>query len=386
MRRWGAGLDPTWPTLAAAVEHHRGGAAPSGLTDRLGAAQQSAGLVRSALDHGVGGLLAEAFRLSDLDVPAPLVQELLAGSARHLRALDDLDTVGAALGPAGIPWVVAKGPVLASLWFGQPFLRAYDDLDVYVAPDRFAEAVAILRGAGASVLDTDEFLCRHVPGEVRVGLATGGVVDLHWQPFFYQVHARRFPHGVRRMLAQSRPWTTDGGAEVQIPSVADGLVHLCLHAAVSGAGRLSWLVDVDRYLDAESVPPEEFRAAVESWDAGMAVAVVLARLDATLGSAPARALLRTLPTGARLTATAIERVVGASRVDGALREALGRAAGSGPLDTATWAGRAALARLVPMRARRAVAPAAVGDYYSAVLELGTANDSASNPAASTGSS
>lgn len=376
--------DPTWATLVGCVQAYRAGALPAALVGRL-RVDSSTALVPAALEHGVGGLLLETYRRAELPVPAGLARELAAGAARHLRTLEDLSRVGSRLGAAGIPWLVAKGPVLAALWFGEPYLRAYDDLDVYVSPDRFADAVRALCDTGGTVLDSEEFLRRHVPGEVRISLGSGGTIDLHWQPFFYQVHARRFPYGVARMLAKARQWQSEDGTTVLVPSVPDGLVHLCLHAAVSGGGRLSWLVDVDRYLAAWPLDRRELTPSVHAWRAGMALAVVLARVDSVLGSREARRLLGAVPVASRFAASRAEGLWGSRAVDGSARTALARAAGSGPGDTAAWAGRAALARLIPLTARREV-PVAVDDYYSAVLEIGGGNVSARRSAASTGSS
>jgi hypothetical protein len=360
------------------------GSVPAALAATLATIDADA-LAPVARAHGVAALVAETYRRAGLAVPAVLADEVAVGAARHLRALRDLSTVRTILDDADVRFVVAKGPVLAGAWFGQPFLRAYDDLDVYVSPGTFRVAVGALVAAGGRVLDSDEFLRRTVPGELRIAFGPDAAVDLHWQPFFYQVHARRFPRGVDGILADARTWRADDGSTALTASRADGLVHLCLHGAVSGGGRLSWLLDIDRYLATWPVPTEELAHAVARWRAGAAVAVMLARTHAVLDSSRAAELATGLPGPAAAVARAAERRWGRGVIDGPARGGLARSAGSGLGDTAGWAARAALRHVLPLPARRA-APAHPDDYFATVEELGGGSSRSSSSTPSRGSS
>ena len=53
-----------------------------------------------------------------------------------------------ALGDAGVPTLVFKGPVLASLLYREGGLRSYGDVDILVPRRRFADAVLTLEAAG----------------------------------------------------------------------------------------------------------------------------------------------------------------------------------------------------------------------------------------------
>ena len=379
MRETSASRQAAWRALVALVAATlRDEPCPSSVLDGVSRVDERS-LVRLAQQHGVGALSAEALRGAGRPVPVALSGEVVQGAARHLRALDDLDRVRSALDGAAVPWLVAKGPVLAPTWFGHPFLRAYDDVDVYVTPADFGTAVRSLVEVGGVVADTDDFLRRVVPGEVRIVLAPDAAVDLHWQPFFYRVHARRFPVGVAEMLSRAREWRAADDREVLIPSTTDGLVHLCLHAAISGGDRLSWLVDIDRYLTSWPVEPADLRVAIGRWQAGAAVALMLARADTVLGSAPARRLLHGLPLSRRITAAGTERWRGPQQPIGPVRTAAARSAGATLSSSVGWAARAGLRRVVPtLQARRATPPLPPGDYFASVAALGGGNSSASS--------
>lgn len=305
-------------------------------------------LARAALAHGVAGPVVDALTRTGLTAPSALVAERAAAAGRHLRALEDLATVQRVFDGAGLAWFTAKGPVLAEMWFDRPFLRSYDDLDVYVRPADLAAAIAALVVTGARVADDDRWLSYHVPGEVRIAMPSGGIVDLHWRPFFGAASTRRFGVGTAEIVARARRRTVDQDVPAWVPAPADGLVHLCTHAAIAGAHQLSWLLDVDRWIHATAVTPADLRLALRRWQAGAAVGLVLARSASTLGSRPCARLHDALPPATRLATGVLSGGrAGAARQTGRWRAAGHRAAGGGVRDSTRWAARAAARRMVP---------------------------------------
>ena len=145
-----------------------------------------------------------------------------------------------------IPWgdLQGTGPVRAA----HPVagLRSYGDLDVLVDPMDLREASERLLGTGWQILATrDDLLNGEVTGELELGRAGGAVVDLHWSLVLSETLRRRFHVPTAELLARSSP-VTIGSVEVRTFDVTDTLVHLCHHAAFSGAVRLVHLLDVDQ--------------------------------------------------------------------------------------------------------------------------------------------
>ena len=74
-----------------------------------------------------------------------------------------------------------------------------------------------------------------------------------------------------------------GDQEVWALEPADALVHGCLHAALAGANKLIYLLDVDML--ARSVTDwDEVVARAQSWGAQAQTALVLARTSRVLGA------------------------------------------------------------------------------------------------------
>ena len=162
----------------------------------------------------------------------------------HVRVTASLAAIRNTL--TDLRWVTFKGPVLSELLHPVAGLRSYGDLDVLVDPMDLREASERLLGTGWQILATrDDLLNGEVTGELELGRAGGAVVDLHWSLVLSETLRRRFHVPTAELLARSSP-VTIGSVEVRTFDGTDTLVHLCHHAAFSGAVRLVHLLDVDQ--------------------------------------------------------------------------------------------------------------------------------------------
>lgn len=245
-----------------------------------------AALATAARFHGVAGYAQRVLaRLDGGDGEAlARLESLQAGVLHHhLRALGDLPLLHEVLGGAGVPWLVVKGPVLAEL-HGAPDLRAYSDLDLVVPAAAFPDALAGLEGAGARVLARNWWHRLDVlAGEVPLVLPSGTVVDLHWHLLNDRALRRTFALRMPAMLDRGRPVELRGRT-VRTLDPVDGLLHLALHTAMSGANRLVWLKDLECVLLAEEPPVAEVAAGAADAGLGLVVATMLDRVAATLGT------------------------------------------------------------------------------------------------------
>lgn len=299
--------------FVAACRYHR--IAPLAHVALRESAPEVAGLLRADRDHALGVHIRATILLAELG-----------------RLLPDL------------PWATFKGPVLSEAAHPVPGLRGYHDVDVLVDPRDLREVSRRLLAAGWTVADYEDMLRNpRTPGEMHWVSPSGLLVDLHWSMINMAVRRERFAVHTERLLDRrvevplglERAWTLDA---------ADALVHVCLHAALTGANRLLYLLDVEG-LSRRVTDWDEVSARARAWRAEPQVSLVLARahrvlgthvpadLDAALGMSRAFGWL----TGA---VDAISPVVRA-RDEHTLARLVARAAGPGAGRTLWAAGRAA---------------------------------------------
>ncbi|HMC40391.1 MAG TPA: nucleotidyltransferase family protein [Acidimicrobiales bacterium] len=245
----------------------------------------SEALVDWAVDQRVTGLLhvGAGVELAQ-EAGARLTELTLADVGNHLRALLVLERLGRVLEVDEHPWVVLKGPVLAETAYAG-VSRPYSDLDLLVSPARFRTALERLEHAGVELIDRNwDLLMRD--GRAQVGLkdgSTGMTVDLHW----HLVNLARLRHTFelpteelleRRVMLRIRQLTA--------PALdrTDRVVHYALHGAISGGHRLVWLADLAQALEKDPPEWDELVCRCRRWKVGLPVAVMLARVEATLGS------------------------------------------------------------------------------------------------------
>jgi hypothetical protein len=206
----------------------------------------------------------------------------------------------------GIPWAVVKGPVLSREAHPVVGVRSYEDVDVLVAPEALRRVLGRLLAAGWRHLDTNHpLLVARMPGELHLRSREGVVMDLHWS-LFNDVDTRAaFPVAVCELLR--RRCLADGLGVARLQD-EDVLVHLCLHAAVSGADRLLWLVDVDQWVRNHPLDWSVFAARVARARARSAVGTVLARARTSLDTPVPAEVLSSMPAAWGRTVALLDRV------------------------------------------------------------------------------
>lgn len=243
-------------------------------------------VVELATYHRIGGMLYESLR-PKLVSGDPVVQKLGQGYEAavrgHLRVLWELARLKPILDATGVRWAVIKGPVLVEPLYDAPGRRGYADLDVLVEPSGFHDVVRALQQAGSPLLDTNwTRLRRDMRGEVHVILPGGTPLDLHWN--LINMYRRDMWIDSAGLLARAVEIEL-GGFKVQTLDRADTIVHLAVHAGLSGGDRLIWLKDIER---AAAVRAPDWDVVVErarQWKVGGPVGLILSRAIDTLGAA-----------------------------------------------------------------------------------------------------
>jgi hypothetical protein len=248
-------------------------------------------LVRAVRFHRIAPLAHVALREVRPDIAAVLREDRDQALMHHVRVTTTLAAVSSTLADLG--WATFKGPVLSETLHPVPGLRSYGDLDVLVAPADLREAGERLFGAGWQPLATPEDLLNgEVTGEIELARTGGAVVDLHWSLVLSETLRRRFTAPTPELLTRSSPLLI-GPVEVRTLDPIDTLVHLCHHAAFSGAVRLVHLLDVDQAARRIQDWDEVVRRA-RSWGAGAQVVLVLGRSRRVLDTPVPRDLDRRL--------------------------------------------------------------------------------------------
>lgn len=221
-------------------------------------------LVDDAARHGLSAVVADvlasagALGLLERAAQERLQHDARASLARGVQHRRLLLRVVDGLVEAGVTPILLKGFALASrLYPEQPLGRPSTDVDVLVAPEALPVAQAALRRLGleevrpASLADVFEEH-HHLS---FVGPAA--LVELHFRLF------TGFGRGAfddAAVFLRSRPSSCEGRA-VRLLAPEDEFLYLATHAANHSFLRVSWLVDLQRYLRVEPQLDWEVMAA-----------------------------------------------------------------------------------------------------------------------------
>ncbi len=203
--------------------------------------------------HRVAPLAFDGLGLAGVEVPADTLAELRALAFRDragaLRFVALLDRVQRILKAADVEVATIKGPTLAKLAFGDVTLRQSRDLDMLIAVEDVATAIAALRGEGFELvhpasLPTGRHLAvwKTVSKDVSlVDRASGLLVEVHWR---LTANPRLLPP----VKAASRRRMDLGGIAADTLGDDKLLLYLCIHGAQHSWFRLKWLADVHALL------------------------------------------------------------------------------------------------------------------------------------------
>ena len=148
-------------------------------------------LLMTALDHGVMPLVYKSFPILGPEAaPASFLSDLralyLANMYRNLSLTRELLNVLAMLESVGVPVVAYKGPVLATVAYGDTSLRQFSDLDLLVSRLDLGKVKVLLKSEGwaASYALTPRQERAHLKRTCELGfnLPDGRVsLDVHWR-------------------------------------------------------------------------------------------------------------------------------------------------------------------------------------------------------------
>jgi Uncharacterised nucleotidyltransferase len=334
-------------------------------------------VIQAARFHRVAPLVYVGLRGENSGLAVELRGDRDRAFWHHLRVTAVLDEIARILD--GADWLVFKGPVLSELAHPVCGLRTYKDLDILVAPAHFRGTVDRLRDAGWNVVQSnDELRNPEIPGELPMASAAGILLDLHWSMVITNTRRRLYPVDTDALLERRVPLTI-GASHLWTLDPADMFVHVCHHAALSGATRLVHLLDADQ-LARQVTDWDEIARQARTWGATAHVALVLGRARRLLGTPVPSDLedLLDLPAGFGRIMAVVDRLwpISSLRQDASWPRLAARAASPSVLRTVGVMSRNASMRVVhslrpqPAPRRRVPGdPDALDGYLSAVESL-----------------
>ncbi|MEP7054464.1 MAG: nucleotidyltransferase family protein [Actinomycetota bacterium] len=239
-------------------------------------------LVQAARFHRISPAVHIALQRECGRVVPELQEDHAEQRRKHLLSLIELERLTPVLEDTGVAWVAFKGPVLASTVYERPDLRSYNDLDILVDPCRLGAVLKALDGHGAQLLDRNwKRIARDRRGELTLLLPHGTPLDLHWSLINDARIRRQIRLDPQQMLGR-RLYRKVGRPEVPVLEPHDRVIHLAVHAVLSGGHRLLWLADMDRALT--FCDPGVLAERTRETGTGLLVAAALERCNRVLGT------------------------------------------------------------------------------------------------------
>ena len=254
----------------------------------IGEVDDSAGLVRSAIEHRMEGLLWAATRHDKTilgDTPTTALAHRSLITRTHHRALwDALIALTADLATIDLDVATFKGVTSEARWYDDPGDRPCSDIDLLVAPHhlhRIGELVAALDPA------------HPLAGDVNRLVATGALqsIELSYRGLSLDVHVDVFKIGIpsrqRDAIWDRTQMCATSYGEFRVLDPETALVQFLLHL---NKDRFRWLlgyVDVVRLMERETLDWSMVEAIAAADGLGGPVALSLTCVTSALGLEPA---------------------------------------------------------------------------------------------------
>ncbi len=247
-----------------------------------------------AADHH--GVVIPVYRALMRSERASVASSHLAKLAKRRRAGALVITMSAVdvcnwLQHAEIRHAVLKGPAVAVAYPEAD--REFFDLDVLVAPHQLQQAISALEDHGATTAEDVPWPRPDGIGEVSLRLAVGVTLDLHGDLIHHADVRQAFRLPVEPLLERA---TTACilGQELAVLDPEDTLVHVAMHAMISGGDRLVWLADLDALVRQDQLSWTTLVSRAQEARAALVVAVMLDRAVCVLGTPVPPPALRAL--------------------------------------------------------------------------------------------
>ncbi len=195
--------------------------------------------------HGLAAWVADELAAASRPVPPSIGQAARGQVANGVKLKRLTMSVLDALARVGVTPVLLKGFGLASrLYPEQPFARPASDVDVLVLPEEVPRAESALATLGLRLTKVPGVEDVYEEHHHRPWSGPAGLVELHFR-LFSGFGTLVFDD--RQVRARTRLAKFEG-REVRWLDAEDEFLYLATHVANHAFLRISWLVDLERYL------------------------------------------------------------------------------------------------------------------------------------------
>jgi hypothetical protein len=249
------GPTQTHDAFSCLVELSSPGLKPDDAARMLANALPWAAVLKLAIYHGVVPLLYKNLKPFITRLPAGTGKELsrlyLLNARLMLLFTAEIHRIAKAFQAHGTPCVFFKGPVLASLLYGDITLRQSVDIDLLTFPQYYRQATQTMAGLGYAVNGESALSGRlkaWFPGlmrdlslfqsqkrmmaELHFRLLPGYVLSIKQEKSIFHRFTELQFHGIKLLSL----------APVEL------MFYLCLHGSIHQFERLIWLADLDRLM------------------------------------------------------------------------------------------------------------------------------------------
>lgn len=210
-------------------------------------------LLRSAVAHGMTGLLLSEIEKSD--VPWRRIARTVLNARQapvlvwHKRLWEALSSVSRVLEDVGADVAIAKGIAAEARWYSRMGERPCSDLDLVLSPAHLSKVDDII-----AAIEPSHPLCGKVRGFAERGLLQsvdieyeGVPIDLHWDILKFGIPSRNR----QAIWDRTVPFELPGGRFIRALDAECSYVHFLLHLNKDRFRRLMCFVDVARIHERE---------------------------------------------------------------------------------------------------------------------------------------
>ncbi|MGX7678032.1 nucleotidyltransferase family protein [Jatrophihabitans sp. DSM 45814] len=267
-------------------------------------------LIRTARAHGMEAWLAAVAPSATgpwADLAIQRARFLAAGS----RTRATVRAISSQLAEQGHAWALLKGLSIAESSYPRSDLRHSLDIDVLVDRTAFKAVLDLLVTKGYLLLDVNWPLIAELePGQLRLRAPNGTLIDLHWSLFNQRPLRRYFRLPAEVLLSRTR---TLGDDLIPVLDPVDLTTHIGVHAALGGAAKLSWLVDIDGFVRQHKLDWQQLIDVAVASGAAPALAISFSRAQMVLDTPIPENVMRKL-AGGRFRLATTRAVLQRSRI------------------------------------------------------------------------
>lgn len=203
-------------------------------------------LFASAEQHGLTGVLLDAWRASGHALPPDLAARLdamsIARELDHAAHLALLRRIDARFVQAGLDGVVLKGPLFAERYYARPSTRSTSDLDLLVRAADLERAGAVLEALGWRLAEDPDEAARVQRDKHHLHYAHPEALPLELHFRAYSGFGHVLPS--EPLVERRAPVPLAGFESLGVLAPEDELVFLAVHAGAHRFVRLAWLYDL----------------------------------------------------------------------------------------------------------------------------------------------